>query len=694
MADRYCYACDRPAASDVCDNCGRRASELEHVSPDGSDGAPEYQIGPVPESKANRPRTRWSLVAGLVVVAAVALATLRLPSALEESEPVDIAERVTPTPTTVFVFEPPPRLTWEPSPGTWVGLVTASGAQRLVGTPLPAEPPRGSIDILPDGSYVLHDGDDLQIVGIQGSWDIELGQERSDLVTVSPNGRKLASVDPLGSLRIWDLATKTLVTEVALPSPTEAVMWSPDSDLVGLSFGNGYGVWNVRTGVLSAFGGSGSLVAVSQGGTAVWTEDRLELRGLDGSLQRFWEQLAPSGSPAGAFDPTGRFLAVLATAKVTEDASEATLPPMPGVWMVSIFGTEQVRLGDAGPFAWSGAGEVLYRIEGTSLYSQPIVLGFGPGPVPEAEALSREASVGDRLRIYDPALVPGGTLLLQSAEALRPAVERIAGNALIGILPAVRPDDPQALALSAPIPAFDDIENPGVPILVLEGVGQRAIQLSEGWIFVDSVGVAPYFFTGVSVTSLVGQTLFVDQGTVQAALGPDHHELVLHPADLSEQRVVAVAGVRQTLFVLAATGGRGALYHVAAWSDAIRTPLTDTEGPGSSPLVVLELDSPVDQGRIVTSPDLVTIAVEASSQEGAPRTSIMWVGEGRPPCWPAFNGVCRLAEVQGTAVDFSPDGSWLLVRDPQGQALLVSSRGRGTVALDLEIPIQGAWSSP
>ncbi|MFQ5968483.1 MAG: WD40 repeat domain-containing protein, partial [Acidimicrobiia bacterium] len=293
-------------------------------------------------------------MAGIGVLAAVALATLRLPSALEESEPANVADRLTPTPTTTWVFEPPPRTVWQPPAGTWVGLIRSSGPEiePLLGSQLAFEPPPGAIDVLPDGSYLALDGTSLAVYGKESQF--ELGHARADTVALSPNGRLLAFLNSEGQLEIWDLAARMSLEAVALPAPGQVVTWSPDSKLVGLSFEVGYGVWDLRTAALRALGQTGELVAVSPDSLAVWTEERLELRDLDGGLLRSWEALANSASVVGAFDPTGRYLALTAQARPPErDDEQVTEPEVPGLWMVSVFGTAEVRLGDAGPFTWS-----------------------------------------------------------------------------------------------------------------------------------------------------------------------------------------------------------------------------------------------------------------------------------------------------------------------------------------------------
>ncbi|MFQ5966503.1 MAG: hypothetical protein ACE5MI_02695, partial [Acidimicrobiia bacterium] len=245
----------------------------------------------------------------------------------------------------------------------------------------------------------------------------------------------------------------------------------------------------------------------------------------------------------------------------------------------------------------------------------------------------------------------------------------------------------------SPTTPGESAEDLGLPVVVLEDEDLRATEMTRGWIFVEHAGGAPYLAPGHSITRAGEHTLFVNESSVLALAEPGHTE-VLRARDLSAEEVLAVAGIRHSMFVLTETGGRGALYHIPLWSDVLRTPLSDVESRSASPLVVFTLDPPFTEGRILVAPDQSTIAVEAVSDGDVSRTSVLWVGDGPPPCWPAFNGICHLAQVQGTPVDFSPDGHWLLARDGQGRALLVSTRGRGAVPLDLEIPDRVAWTAP
>ena len=76
-------------------------------------------------------------------------------------------------------------------------------------------------------------------------------------VGFSPDGKKLATADGLGRVRIWELGTPRLLRTIEATQPVCGVAWSPDGTLVGAGQLRAYNfsssatrVWDVRTGRL------------------------------------------------------------------------------------------------------------------------------------------------------------------------------------------------------------------------------------------------------------------------------------------------------------------------------------------------------------------------------------------------------------------------------------------------------------
>ncbi len=708
--DRYCFACDEPASSERCHKCGRETWQGSVRGADrvaSSVGASDVRVGPYEDQRRIRPR--WGYAAALVGLAVLVLASLRLPSAMQEVPPEEVADRATAQPTTTWTFEPSQRLPWSLEVGSWVGVVTPQGrVDVLAGNPLPGATPQGAVfDVLPNGSSLVIDEDGLSV------WDPELGQHtfgpvRGTHAELSPDGGRLA-VTSDNALEVWDIPTGQLLSSFPV-TPSQSPRWAPDSSLVGTSTEGGFGVWRLGAGEPAA-SGQGRLLAVSQDGVAIWNGSTVELRAFDGRLARSWEGLVLPESGRAEFDPAGRFLVLEAqqvsetddvasqtddTASQTDDVASQTddvasqtddvASQARGLWLLEVFGTTQSRLAAAGPFTWAGDGSAVLYLENGSLQANPVEAGYRAGPL--GPRVSEPVRPEDRLRIYDSALRPVGAIrYVDGFNHVRHVLEG-------GLVwpPSSTMSDPELAAVTRTPLIIEGATR--VPVLAFDLEDHTATQLADHSIYVEGSLGPPFLIQdGYSLTALEGLPVYTDGSSVKA-VARSAVELVLDVRELSEEKVLAVAGVENSLFLLAETGGRGTLYHVPLWSSVLGPPLRDTRFPEAPPLAVMTIEPTVEAGRITVSPDASTLAITITSPEEGETTSVLWVGRGLPPCWPMLNNVCHLGTAQGGAVDYSPDGHWLLVRDGEGIGRAYSTRGRGSEDLGVPIGPIAAWAGP
>jgi hypothetical protein len=653
------------------------------------------------------------------VLAAFAFAVLQTPSGLDQNEATLDSTQPAATQSPVSITQvsvPPAPVPWIPPEGTWIGLARtkAGTVELLMGNATPIIGPGNVVDIFPDGTTLsVSDESEVSLVEadrivIPRFPAIPPDDALTGELALAPNGRALALVADDGQLWLWQLTSSVepgSTASVGLPAPVAALRWSPDSTLVGVSFaGGGFGVWDVTTRALVASAPNVDLLAVSRLGTALWTGERLELRDLEGSLIRTWT--TPSidtsrGLPPAEFDPNERLLAVQAV-------SEGPNGPLDGLWVLSVFGSDQERLVAGNPaatsFVWAGDGAALYYVSNGALSTYPVESIYDITPVEGARTTTGPLAVGDRLRVYDPALVPTGVLTVQDGPEL---VAHALDPGLLGRFSRPAPNtDSELIALETATTSVVDavcrvlareIAPEGKPPIseprrVLQDDGMTVIETSLPSICVYRPGET-LMFEGSSLTTLGGHILFTDGDSVRAVFGVTSKR-VLQASALSAERILAIAGLRENLFVRTETGGRGVLYQVPRWSSVLGDPVRRPSDLDADPIAVFVLDAPITEGGLIAAPDDRALAVLAEA-DGRHVTHLLAypVKERLSPCNPTGGALCEIARTGGAPLDFSPDGLWLLVKTEDGAALAVSTRGRGVVGLDVTIADGAVWTA-
>jgi WD40 repeat protein len=260
----------------------------------------------------------------------------------------------------------------------------------------PHTQPIATIGFSPDGRWLVTCGEDGRIHLIRtGSWTVERTiEEHAIAFAVSPDSRRLATVNPDGSVRLWSLMSGQKESDLAVQSIfLQAVAFSPDGrKLVGLESDGRLRAWDPRSGK--------------------------ELYQVDG--------VSPS-SPTIVFSPdSSEFLAVRMNGVVTIFSSadgkekgqfEAILEPL------------RLAIGPDGKKAVCAAGDGTIRI--LDLPSRKVVKSIGSEPLENMPvlALTDDArfavgSKGNTVDVHD--LRDGGSTVLKhhTAGVIQVAVSR------------------------------------------------------------------------------------------------------------------------------------------------------------------------------------------------------------------------------------------------------------------------------
>ena len=655
------------------------------------------------------PERRWGGLAAVAAFALVMFAVVRFPSGLDEAQAPPVTEpQVDATRATLPDFVPDPR---EARPavapaGTWIGLVdpVSGNTTHLLGRDQDGDGPlTGLGDIRPDGtSLVVSATGQVRLVGGESVIELQLPlvtpqEAYGGKLALSPDGRRVAALGSDGTLAVWD--QESGVGSLLVPPPADSLTWSPDSSLVGVTStnGQGYTVWDVATTTLVSSSGDGSLLAVSSRGAAVWTGEQMVITDLEGNLLRSWPDFTINqerGLPPAEFDPNTKFLAISV-------ASPGADRPLEGLWVLSVLGSRQDQLvpgqQPAKSFSWSGSGELLYYLDGRDLMAWPADPTFDVTTLDEESVL---APVLSHLRVYDHALVPSGGYF---SPALEPT--SISKDLVVG-WPEAPSSDPdwEALQLHA-TSVVDDLcqvterssehgagPGPGgTPVAVIAGDINRTVvfETDAGLICMERPGsLDPSLFEGRSLTMLDDTILFTDGDSVRAISGFTSL-VVVEAEDLGADRIMAIAGARDSLFVLVADGDRSIVHQIPVWSNTINLPFRIGESLDAPPFVVL-VEQASDSGRILVASDAQTLAVELAST-GVVQLLSYPDSQSTSPCEAGELGACTLFPIFGRAIDFSPTGDWLLVETSLGESAAVSTRLRGTVLLSLVAPLSGSW---
>ncbi|GBE22296.1 hypothetical protein BMS3Bbin01_01668 [bacterium BMS3Bbin01] len=673
------------------------------------------RTAPVSESTAQRPPVKPWVIAATVVGVGVILSILTIPSGFQRVT-APTAPPVTTTTTTTIPRPGASLPAYLPATGTWLGLLKPdTPPESLTGTFPFLEP---ALDVMPDGSLLtITDDAYVRVTPDGGHTPLPIPAPAALLdVALSPNGRLLATVGLAGRPTIWDLETgaSTQLDEVPyrVAPDVASLHWSPDSMSLGLGQPEGpYYVWSVE-GPLLQGPTPGRLIAVSRLRSAGEDEEGLRIDGGFHILPR----AAISDIGRGAFSPDGQYLAIDAT--IVDEGS--------GIWLLSLSGPGRQLLAPPGsPFTWSGDGTALYWADETGTYAHPV------GPE-STEALISESAAepGDRLRVYDPALVPTSTLLVDTGTLfeLRDSVlfrRDPDGLHLIDPADAGTTTSIQAafsLNPATPLLRTASFGLPNVDVLLLDTTGTTETTLGSlptGAKMVTTIVNDPDLGVLLETDSreilragpaelttvLSGSSLGV-VGTVPFAVSQTSSSILTVPSDGEDPEVLidasdlpgvrgllAAAGARSDLLTLVQQQiGVAAVFWIPGDSELLRDiVLPNAPMPNTTPfsLIYTSLEGfQIISGRIVPANDSQTFAVEMHTPDGV-LTLIMAVpGLGQSTCYGIV--ACLTGSVDGRVLSFSPDGSWLLV-DREGVLWAISTRGRGNLLIDIAAPDQIAW---
>ncbi len=721
----YCFYCDRPVDGEKCPTCGRAVwtDQPPAASPLGDRTEQDWQ-GDLPPVEAEAPSRRREIKPWMVALAVVGIGLLlsivTIPSGFQHIT-APTPPPVTTTTTTTIPRPGATRPPYQPAEGTWLGLLSSDAPpETLTGTFPFLEP---ALDVMPGGSLLTVTDDTYVRVSPDGGHTPLPIPGPSDLldIALSPDGRLLATVDLDGRPSVWDPITgeKTELDKVTYSiSPDSASLhWSPDSGRLGIDLaGQSYYVWSVE-GILIEGPVRGRLIAVGPRGAVAQDDEGLR---IDGGSHLLPGNVVVTDIGEGAFSPDGDYLALEAR---IEDVDSAIL----GLWLLETAGTGQwwIATPDAS-FAWSGDGAALYWADADGVHAHPIGAEYGYSRI-SVQAADPE----DRLKVYDPALVPAPTLLVDSGRLfeLRDSVlfrRDPDGLHLIGPPDAgtttsihsgyaIDPSTPLLRTVSFGLPALD--------VLTADVTGTTEATLGSLPIGAESVVAAGFTPEGSFLETDQGQILRVDEdgltpvlsGTSLGAVGSipfaisDSSAIVTVPAggdtsttlveasDLpGTRRILAAVGIRSDLLVLTKTQiGTPAVFFIPGDSELLRDavlPNSPITSPTPFSLITTPPEiPPVSSGRIVSAGDGQTFAVEMTAEDGF-HTLIM--ADPRPGQRTCLGIVaCYTASFVGRTLGFSPDGSWLLV-ESEGQMWAVSTRGRGVLLIDIAAPDQIAWIPP
>ncbi|NIA25263.1 MAG: hypothetical protein GWP04_06805 [Gammaproteobacteria bacterium] len=643
------------------------------------------------------------------------LSILTIPSGFQRVTAPTAPPVITTTTTTI----PRPgagRPAYEPVAGTWLGLLKPdTPPETLTGTFPFLEP---AMDVMPDGSLLTVTGEAYVRVTPDGGHTPLPTPAPADLldVALSPDGRLLATVDLAGHPTVWDLETGASLEldRVSYPSPPRAASlhWSADSMALGLGLSEqSYYVWSVE-GPLLQGPTAGRLIAVSRLAAVGEDDEGLRINGGFHILPR----TAISDIRIGVFSPDAKYLAVDAT--ITDEGS--------GIWLLNL--TEpihQLLAPTNSPFTWSGDGTALYWADETGTYAHPVGPRFT-----ETLISDTAAEPGDRLRVYDPALVPTPTLLIDAGTLfeLRDFVmfrRDPDGLHLIDPLDTGTTTSIQA-AFSvnpmAPLLRTASFGLSNVDVLLLDTTGRTVGTLGSlpteaamvtriindpvlGVLLeTDSREILRAGPTGLT-TVLSGSSLGV-VGSVPFAISQalssiltvppegEDPEVLIDASNLAgTRRLLAAVGVRSDLLVLVQQQiGVPAVFWIPGDSELLRDiVLPNAPISNATPFSLIYTnpeDLQITSGRIIPANDAHTFAVEMHSPDGVLTLIMATPGMGQLTCGGFV--ACVTASVEGTVLGFSPDGSWLLVNDA-GRLEAISTRGRGRIPIDIAAPDQIAW---
>ncbi|MFZ0493400.1 MAG: hypothetical protein WAM81_09450 [Acidimicrobiia bacterium] len=714
----YCFFCDRVVDGDTCPTCGRPAWHDDTAGPPASHTVTSLLPEPVEDSPPWRPPP-W-MIASTVVVVGLVLSILTVPSVFQQV--------TTPTPppvtaTTTTTLSPGPSLPPYPLPrGTWLGLVRADAPPKTLTGSLPFLEPAD--DVMYDGSLLLHTGDSYVRVTPDGvHTDLAIGSPGHLVdVELSPNGRLLATVDIHGTVTVWDLTTnqptELEAADGADPLIDGHIYWSPNSQVVGLdAAGDHCYEWYVD-GTLFAGPLPGRLIAVGSLQVAIAGADGLNLTttvyAQDGTTSGLGRTIATlSDIQAGAFDPTGRYLAVDATI-----AGQGS-----GVWVVALGDPHEDLVAPTGSsFTWSGDGSALYWTDATGTYAYPVSSAYRVSSVS-----SQQLHPGDHLRVYDPVLVAAPTFLVHSGDLFELRGGLIAHRFASGLTQV----DPPSGGTTVSIVNATSLD-PDLPLLRTaryDNNDAAALLLNTTGLIEDLTGNLPSGADRVvSVLDApdVGVFLGSDEGEV-FRVGPDHTlgkvmegrspgiigtvpfavtdtsiERLPREGELPETlfdasglagagTLIDAIGIRSEMVVLARTlVGTAAVYWIPGDSDLFgKAILPNSPLPSTTPfsLVYTPTNTTFETGWIVDARDGQTFAVALGYSDGIETVLMSDPAPGQPTCGAI---VCQLGSLTGRPLGFSPNGEWLLV-DTGGSYVAMSTRGRGYVLFDEPPPDGVVW---
>lgn len=643
---------------------------------------------------------RWPLAA--VLILALALVAIRIPSGREGVQDESVSEL--PAPATPLPEPQAYDLVWVPSDNTTIAVV-GEGNHSLMAIrrygPLdpiyassvavrsfdPIEPPN-VVDVTPDGLAITWDGDAVSLWAPSDDITDRIAGGVTAAPILSPDGRLLAvAVDT--AVFIYDLSNAvpgTTPADIAVSGVSDirfdAVHWSPDARILGAAGTDEWVLFDVASGVAEARG-EGRLLAV--GGVflprvAVQIEDDLELRTVDGTIQRTWTDILPADPGAlvvrGQFSPDTQFLAI-----------QTARPDSPGVWILDIRGRGEFPVGSrpgigiVRALSWSGDGRALYWLDGRQLVAwlastRQTVL------VTERDDTSDFPDRINGIRVYDQALVPTGTFSDR---------------------PAAPPAPPSVMADGAVLTQFDSsvvVERtiidapPGLALAggasVVTGDEQRwGAEFAEGrisfesgpeWTFTDGEFA---WVDGTSLTSLAGQFVWLADGDLYSEAS--FPEPLITADQLSPGRIMAVVGLRDSLVVTFQDAGNvtATLWQIPGWSDALSHPFLVNRGAvlPSSPFTLNVVWRPAGEFRMVRNLQQDAFAVTANPDQGGTFGQILFYPEldVSSVCGVQL-GACQGPFIAGVPLTFSPEGHWVLT-ERSGSNTAVSTRGRGVIPL-------------
>ena len=715
----YCFYCDQTVDGDTCPTCGRSAWHGDTTDQTIADLA----ITPTPPESPNVPwRPKPWMIAGTVVVVGLVLSILTVPSGFQQV--------TTPTPppvtttTSTTIPRPGASLPTYPLPkGTWLGLIGTEVPPKTLTATFPFLEPAD--DVMYDGSLLIHTSDSYVRVTPDGlHTDLPMGSPARFVdVALSPDGRSLATVDTRATVTVWDLTTNEAIEMEAVPVVDALadghIYWAPNSVMLGLDAGGEQSFEWLNDGTLLAGPLPGRLVAVGSTHMALAVSDGLNLTnsitGLGlGTVELGNTRSTISEIQAGAFDPTGRYLAIDATI-----AGQGQ-----GVWVIDLNDPRQDLVAPSGSvFTWSGDGSALYWTDTTGTFAFPISSGYRV-----ASVSNQKLHLGDRLRVYDPALVAAPSLLVRSSDLFELRDGQIGHRSPSGL--AVL--DPHSGGTTTSIVDSTSL-NPDLPLLrtvEYEGDGTLALQLTTTGLIEQLVGDLSGYGPVTSVLNAPGYGEFLAAdpdgvfrlgpeqtldpvmegwspgiiGTVPFAVTSTSIERL--PRDGGEpETLLGATGLAGTADILDAVGirsemviltrslvGTAGVYWVPGDSTLFGTAiLPNSPLPNPTPFSLVYTptnDRTFETGWIVPAEDGQTFALALRYTDGIETVVMTDPNPGQSTC--GGQVVCQHFSFEGRPLGFSPDGAWLLA-DIDGEYYALSTKGRGSVRFDEAPPDEVTW---